>query len=63
MIIYVRNLMNLVSVFPKMNKYKAILTPSFSVNIKAVNTVKVSFLRNLSIFYNGKGCMGAKHIV
>lgn len=55
--------MNMVCVFPKMDKYKTILTPPFSVDIKAVNTVKVSFQRNLSIFYNGKGCTRAKHIV
>jgi len=63
MIIYVRNLLNLVCVFPKMNKYKTILTHIFSVNIKAVNTIKVSFQRNSSILYSGKGCTRAEYIV
>lgn len=64
MIIYVKNLMNLVCVVPQMNKYMTILSLPSSVNIKAVNTVKVSAFKEISeFFYNGKGCTRTKHIV
>ena len=51
MIIYVRNLINLVCVFPQMSKYTTILTLPFSVNLKAVNTIMASASKEIRAFF------------